>query len=124
MREWYNYMCEGISKFGGGGRKLDLDLECVINMMREAGFINVNYRTFKIPLGSWAKDPVLKKAGEYQLRAMVDGIEGLTLAPLTRCLHWQWEEVKVLLAQARNDAQSKGRYYYLPGYVLWGQKPA
>ena len=115
-------MCQGIAQFGSEGRRFDHDLDSVIRMIRGAGFVDIECLHFRIPLGLWPKDPTLKEVGRYQLAAMLCGIEGLTLAPLIRGLGWKVEEVEVLLAEARNDAQKKGQHYYFNGYAVWGRK--
>jgi len=123
MQIWYKYMCKGIAKYGGGGRRFHYDLSSVITLMKEAGFVEIDSRTFKIPLGQWPKDPCLMEAGKHQLAAMIFGLKGLTLAPLMEGLDWEQEEVEVLLANARTDAQTQKKYYYFNMYVVWGRKP-
>lgn len=52
--------------------------------LKDAGFVNVEERIVKIPIGSWPKDKKLKTVGLYACASLVDGLEGLSLAPLTR----------------------------------------
>jgi hypothetical protein len=98
-------------------RTLDLDFDKLAELMREVGFIEVVLRPFKIPIGRWPSDPKLKEAGALQLVAMVEGIEALSMAIFTRCLHWQPEELQILLAQARNDFRMRKTYLYWPWYA-------
>lgn len=35
------------------------------NRMEANGFLNVNEKTYKLPLGEWTKGPVLREAGEF-----------------------------------------------------------
>lgn len=98
-------------------RKLDLDFERLGGLMRDVGFVDVVVRPFKIPEGGWPADPRLKRAGQLQQVAMLDGVEALTLAIYTRCLNWSVEEVQVFLAQVRREFLKKNTYTYWPWYV-------
>lgn len=48
---------------------------------------NVIERTMKLPIGAWAKDPQLKKIGAINKIYWEEGIEGWSMALLTRLLH-------------------------------------
>ena len=98
-------------------RTLELNFDQLADLMREVGFVDVVLRLFKIPIGRWPVDPQLKDAGALQLVAMLEGIESLSLAVFTRCLHWEPLEVQILLAKARkefcmkkNTCTGHGRY--------------
>ncbi|OCT49752.1 methyltransferase domain-containing protein [Cladophialophora carrionii] len=118
--EWCRLMREGIT---GMGRRLDLDFEQLGDLMREVGFVEVVVRPFKIPIGRWPSDPKLKEAGLFQLYAMLEGVEALTLAIFTRCLNWEPERVQVFLADVRREFKATKRYTYWPSAVIYGKKP-
>lgn len=101
----------------GMGRRLDLNFDELGGLMREVGFVDVVVRPFKIPIGRWPADPRLKEAGLYQLYAMLEGIEALTLAIFTRCLGWEPERTQVFLASVRKEFKATKRYTYWPWYV-------
>ncbi len=61
--------------------------------MEDAGFENVTVRDFKIPIGTWASDAKMKEMGGFQLVAMLEGIQGLTVDFWVNCLGWSVEEV-------------------------------
>jgi hypothetical protein len=56
-------------------------------LMTKAGFINVTYRTFKWPIGTWPKDPKLKQIGAYNRLGWEDGIEGWAMFLFTNHLN-------------------------------------
>ena len=95
-------------------RTLELNFDQLADLMREVGFVDVVLRPFKIPIGRWPVDPQLKDAGALQLVAMLEGIESLSLAVFTRCLHWEPLEVQILLAKARKEFCMKKTYMYWP----------
>jgi len=101
----------------GMGRRLDLNFEELGDLMRQVGFVDVVVRPFKIPIGRWPADPRLKEAGLFQLYAMLEGVEALTLAIFTRCLGWESERVQVFLAGVRKEFKATKRYTFWPWYV-------
>ncbi|KIW93614.1 uncharacterized protein Z519_06219 [Cladophialophora bantiana CBS 173.52] len=112
--EWCRLMRQGIT---GMGRRLDLNFEELGDLMREVGFVGVVVRPFKIPIGRWPSDKRMKEAGLFQLSAMLNGVEALTLAVFTRCLGWEAERVQVFLAGVRKEFKATKRYTYWPWYV-------
>ncbi|MCJ1260618.1 hypothetical protein MMC22_000480 [Lobaria immixta] len=91
--------------------------------MEDAGFVNVVSREFKIPIGTWPADEKLREAGAFQLVAMLEGIQGLTLAFWTRFLGWSEEAIEVTLAKVRAEFKSRKIHSYWPLYAAYGQKP-
>jgi hypothetical protein len=55
-------------------------------LMKKAGFVNVTYQTFKVPIGPWPKNPKLKQIGAYNRLAWEDGMEGWFLFLFTNYL--------------------------------------
>lgn len=56
--------------------------------MESAGFTNIAVREFKIPIGPWPEDRKMRNIGAYQLVAMLEGLEALTLRLWTKYLDW------------------------------------
>lgn len=51
-----------------------------------AGFINVQERAIKVPIGPWPKDPLLKQWGAWNRMFLHEGLEGFVLRALTGLL--------------------------------------
>lgn len=51
--------------------------------IEKAGFINVHERTFKFPLGDWARHPVYKEAGARNVLQFKEGLQGWVMWALT-----------------------------------------
>lgn len=45
------------------------------DLITATGFINVHEKQYKIPIGNWAKDSVLKQAGKLYLEEVTTGLE-------------------------------------------------
>jgi len=89
-----------------------------------AGFINVHEKVFKAPLGLWPADLKYRELGRWTYLAFDDGLEGYALAPLTRAMGWNANEVRVLLAQVRQAMKDRKIHSYHETRVVYGQKPA
>lgn len=91
--------------------------------VEDAGFTNVNQQRFKLPIGSWPKDARLKEIGTLMRANFVDGVEAFTAALFQDVLGWSKEEVTVLNASVRNDAQRKDIHPLFDVLVITAQKP-
>jgi hypothetical protein len=54
--------------------------------IQDAGFVNVVERVFKTPLGAWPADPKKRELGEWALLGFDAGLEGYSLATMTRVM--------------------------------------
>jgi hypothetical protein len=80
LNEWWEHLGKGLAVFGR-------DLTAVLKtaqQLTDAGFINVEERVVKLPIGPWAKDKKLRTVGLYAQASIEDGLEGLSLGPLAR----------------------------------------
>lgn len=93
------------------------------DMLAKAGFVDIVEKKLKWPLGPWPKDPHYKEVGEWYYANLNQGLEGLTLAILTRVLQWSTEEAHIFLAKARKSIRDQSIHAYCPIYVVYGRKP-
>lgn len=52
--------------------------------IQEAGFVNVQEATYKLPLGPWSNDAKYKEIGKFYERFYKTGLEGWLMHTLTR----------------------------------------
>lgn len=52
----------------------------------DAGFINVQGRRIKLPVGTWPKDKTLKQWGAWIRQFLFEGLEGFSIRGLTEML--------------------------------------
>jgi hypothetical protein len=80
--QWGKVSLEAGDKFGK-----DLRIhEQIKGYLEGAGFENVVEHVFKWPIGPWSKDPHMKEIGLWNQVHWEEGIEGWSLALLTRVL--------------------------------------
>ena len=75
--------------------------------------MNIRVEFFKVPMGSWPKDPDLKKTGLMNLVQMLDGMEGFSLK-IFELAGWSTAETEVFLTHVRKEMKSNKSHTYLP----------
>merc|ERR1712098_644272 len=93
------------------------------DIMESAGFVNVQRKTFKWPIGPWAANKKMKEIGAYNRLGWDEGINGWAMFLMTKYLGWRSEEVEILCAHIRRDLRNKNIHAYQDVTVCWGQKP-
>jgi hypothetical protein len=87
--------------------------------MKDAGFVDVTIKHFKLPTGPWPNVEQLRQSGLAILAATLDGVQGMSLAIFTRLLGWMMEELGVYLAMVRKEWKTKNIHSYSPWYVYF-----
>lgn len=77
-----------------------------------AGFENVVIKHFKWPTNRWPKNPKDKEVGLWTLANVDGGLEGLSMALLSRGLGWSMEEVLAYLPGVRKDLRNPRIHAY------------
>ncbi|EPS30257.1 hypothetical protein PDE_05208 [Penicillium oxalicum 114-2] len=83
-----------------------------------AGFVDVHERLYKVPMGPWPKDKVLKEVGLLNLEHWKSGLEGYAMWLLTKFgapTPWTKEEVEIYLVNVRKELQNAHIHGY--GYA-------
>lgn len=91
--------------------------------VRDAGFVNITHRRFKIPGNTWPKDPAMKKLGAWLLAVNLQGVEGYSLRLLCDVLGWTEAQVHVLLAGVRTQLKDRNWHGYWAYDVVYAQRP-
>ncbi|CAG8891401.1 unnamed protein product [Penicillium nalgiovense] len=94
--------------------------------MEKAGFVDIQEKTYRWPIGPWARDPTLKEAGRLHYHQWTAGMEGWGLYLLTKFglpRPWTKEEVLVLLARVRKEWQDPHVHMWQYARRVWGRKP-
>lgn len=111
---------KGLAAFG-----IDLfAMEKNPDKLREGGFVNVDEKVFKVPLGMWPLNRRMKTVGLYNRSMIYDGLQGISMGPFTRGLKWTPHEVEIYLIGIRRALLNSGVHSYLPFHVTMGQKPS
>ena len=117
--KFLNLVKEGLAVFG-------VDLLAMrknSQLLREAGFVNIEEKVFKIPLGTWPRNKTMKLIGLYLRSVIYDGLQGISMGPFTRALKWTTQEVEMFLIDVRTGLMDSSTHSYIPFHVVYGQKP-
>lgn len=87
--------------------------------MEDAGLVDVWEKYYQWPVGPWqrgtsAGDRHLKKLGHWCQENIKMGLEGFSMALMTRYLNKSRFEVYEALLGVRNDISNSSLYTYLP----------
>jgi len=119
------YLLEWCEHMSNAGKKLNFDFHNQSSFkkwMKEAGFVEVEERIHKLPIGTWPKDQELKVIGRYEMANLFDGLEAFSLRLFRRYLEWSEEELALFLALVRNDLHNLEIHPYFKVYNVFGRK--
>ncbi|OAF60584.1 hypothetical protein VC83_03466 [Pseudogymnoascus destructans] len=106
--QWGKVSLEAGDKFGK-----DLRIhEQIKGYVTDAGFVDVVETVYRYPVGPWAKDPFIKSVGEWNRIHWQEGIEGWSMALLTRVLNWSYTEVQAYLGKMRGALKDNSIHAY------------
>lgn len=91
--------------------------------LENVGFVDIQQQVFVWPTNPWPKGDDEKTLGKWNLLNVTDGLEGFSLALLTRFLKWEKPEVDVLCAQVRADLRDRSIHGFFDIPVIYGRKP-
>jgi hypothetical protein len=119
--KWYDYVADATARVN---RPLAYRHD-TRQMLQTAGFIDIREDVIRAPLNGWPSDPHQKQIGRWYSLGLTDGLEALSLAPLTRVYRWSANEhVRPMIKQVKKEiAQSKihayNNMYVLPIVLMW-----
>ncbi|KAK1541792.1 hypothetical protein CPAR01_05179 [Colletotrichum paranaense] len=119
LSRWADYIEEACNIMG----RPFVNVLSLVEVMREIGYVNVTYSTFKWPLNTWPKDEHYQTLGHFNHENYMEGIEGFTLAPFTRALKWSREAIDMFLVGVRNDLRNRYIHAYIPIQLIHARKP-
>lgn len=110
IMQWINALIEASTNLGRPLTEAKKHEQRLI----DHGFENVHKRVYKWPTNTWPRDKKHKEVGLWTLANIGGGLEGLSLALLTRGLGWTQEQVLAFLVQVRADLKDRSIHGYWP----------
>lgn len=93
-------------------------------MLQYAGFIEVAEQVIRIPFNPWPSDTHEKSIGRWFNLGLCQGLEALTLGPLTRIRGWNREGVDKLVAGVKREICTKKYHVYCEMHIWTARRPA
>ncbi|KAM0258531.1 hypothetical protein ACHAPA_011236 [Fusarium lateritium] len=117
----WNKICqEGSKAFGRSLREVPDDVQ----LLREAGFVDIQVTDFKVPVGGWAKDPKLRRVGQFLRATIENDLEGYTLMTWQHILGWPKDEYELFLMKMRKALRNGNIHGYMRNRFITARKPA
>ncbi|KAK2759516.1 hypothetical protein FQN54_002995 [Arachnomyces sp. PD_36] len=83
-------------------------------LLSSAGFVQVETKMIPLPLSAWSNDPRMRDIGAINRDNVHSFLSSMALYPFTQRLHMSREELEVLLARARQEADNPSLKAYFP----------
>jgi len=109
LQQWTTLVPEGAANIG----RVVTNSKNYPQYMAEAGFVDIVEKHFYWPLNTWPRGKREKLVGMWAQQNLLDGVEAMSMAILTRGLGWSRESVEVLLAGVRNDIRNRHIHSYV-----------
>jgi hypothetical protein len=93
-------------------------------ILRNTGFVDIKEQIITIPFNPWKLDPHQKDIGRWFNLGLCQGLEALTLGPMTRVLNWDRARVTRLVADVKREICTKRHEVYCEMHIWTARRPA
>ena len=104
LDEWFQYLSEATDLAPYKRLRYPENLR---GLLVEAGFVNIEEEVIRLPLNEWPDDEHQKFVGRWYNLGLCQGLEALTLGPLTRIYEWPLENIRQLLTSVKPQICSR-----------------
>ncbi|KAF9779069.1 hypothetical protein IL306_002755 [Fusarium sp. DS 682] len=120
IAEWGKLFRDGSEKLGCPFIPLPSNIQT--KRLEEIGFVDVQSRTIRVPIGSWPKDEKLKEIGLFAKYSISSDIQG-RIGYMAHVCGWKNEEIMEYCSKLDKELKSTTAQIYYYHQVVWGQKP-
>ncbi|KAI1137223.1 methyltransferase LaeA [Hypoxylon sp. FL0543] len=94
-----------------------------VGLLQRLGYVDVEQVTKRIPFNTWPPDNAEKEIGRWFNLGFTQGLEAMTIAPLTRMNGYAPEQVADLTTKVRKEACSRAMRTYCTMYIWTARRP-
>jgi hypothetical protein len=76
-------------------------------LLTSGGFVDIQEQIIQIPVNSWPNDQQQKDIGRWYNVGFAQGLEAMSLAPLTRMYNWEPADVVKLCSEVKQEIGSR-----------------
>ncbi|KAK1781459.1 S-adenosyl-L-methionine-dependent methyltransferase [Copromyces sp. CBS 386.78] len=91
--------------------------------LKEAGFVNIVVKDYKVPVSPWSEDPKMKELGLYLYAALNPDLEGALQFMYGTVMGWTEEEINIYIQHVRKEMKDMNIHPYFIFRRVIGQKP-
>ncbi|KAJ4254440.1 hypothetical protein NW762_010038 [Fusarium torreyae] len=123
-RDFCRYLQDGMAALGSDIHGITY----VEDELHEAGFEHVTRKSFKCPVGPWAKKARLQECGHILRDVIMWGLVGLARRSFRDGLHWTLIQIEMFLVEVRKSLSEEvnglPKYHtYFPFHNVYARKP-
>ncbi|KAJ9150724.1 Methyltransferase domain-containing protein [Pleurostoma richardsiae] len=122
MGQWSKLWVEAGRKMSQTFQVVEHDIQR--KSMEAAGFVDIQEKLFKVPIGSWPADPKQKEIGQFVQLFLEEDLEGHLTFISNVILGWSAQQILVFAALLRREMRSNKSHAYYHQKAVWGRKPA
>ncbi|CCC14080.1 hypothetical protein SMACR_08391 [Sordaria macrospora] len=121
LDQWGRVFREGGKRIGRTFSILEEDLQR--KGMEAAGFVDIEFKDFRCPMGTWPSDKEEAEKALWQKFAVEADLEGYINYMWHSVLGWTADEAKAFARHLRRDINNPKIHGYMISRVVWGRKP-
>lgn len=108
VQEWYEWLEDATTR---ASRSIKYQHNTK-QLLEAQGFVDVKTVVIKLPLNTWPADPHLKEIGRWYNLGLMEGLEAVSLGPLTRVYRWPAEDVRKVVRDVQIGICNKKFHIY------------
>ena len=105
---WYDYL-EGATVLAARSIRYQ---ENTKQLLEAQGFVDIHTQIIQLPLNSWPSDPHLKMIGRWYNLGLTEGLEAISLGPLTRAFRWPADTVRRMVGDVKSTICNERHHIY------------
>jgi len=117
--KWYNWLVDATQR---AGKSLAYQ-HSTRQMLVAAGYVDIVESVIRAPYNTWPRDQHQKDIGRWFNLGMLEGVEALSLGPLTRVYRWSPELVRELVPKLKAEISDRRIHAYNNIHVWTARRP-
>jgi hypothetical protein len=110
LQKWINLAVDGAAKLG----RPWTNSKHYKQYMESAGFVDIREHHFQWPLSPWPKGMHHKMLGMWFQQDLLKGLDGISMAVLSRGAGMTREEIQAMLIDVRKELEGRNVHAYMP----------
>ncbi|CAF9928392.1 MAG: hypothetical protein GOMPHAMPRED_004672 [Gomphillus americanus] len=120
LSDWYGYLIDASER---AGKPLRYNRHTT-NILKNLGFVDVKETVLKLPINDWATQEPARGLGRWNSVVFHEGVEALSLGPLTRVYNWPVEDVQRLCKDIKAHGLNRRIHCYQTVHLVTARRPA
>jgi hypothetical protein len=108
LKEWYEWLADSTYR---GGKPLQYP-STAPDILRQQGFVDIKETVIRLPVNPWPADLHGRAMGRWYNLGLCEGLEAISLGPLTRVYGWPAEDVRRLVGEVKGLICDKRNHVY------------